>query len=153
MRKSVFSALESAEAAFGLAPFAFDYLLILLAHHPFALSTRGDPDPLDSCLLQHLGRGWQPGAAVVDRHPRGRFFSEHLAISLQGCRWHLSFVGSRCDAPPEQITAWQAIDEPLHPKLHFARTFGDRASCGDAAVNDLLGRNSPRLQPLLDLRD
>ena len=45
------------------------------------------------------------------------------------------------------------MDQPLHPELHFALAFGDRARRRDAGVNDLLGRDSARLHPLLDLRE
>ena len=63
MREAVFGALEAANTAFGLAPFAFDRLPRLLADLPSALPPGGDPDLLDPCLLERGGplpSDWPP---------------------------------------------------------------------------------------------
>ena len=67
MREAVFGALEAANTAFGLAPFAFDRLPRLLADLPSALPPGGDPDLLDPCLLEAGGHSRQTGPPIVDQ--------------------------------------------------------------------------------------
>src|SRR4029450_10500956 len=109
MTEAVFPALESAEAALGLAPFALDDLLIFLPHHPGALPARGDPDLLDPRGLQCGGNGSQARPAIVDRHLRGRLLAEDRPIILQTLLGHPVLVGSRGDAASEQIATLEPM--------------------------------------------
>ena len=126
MREAVFGALEAANTAFGLAPFAFDRLPRLLADLPSALPPGGDPDLLDPCLLEAGGHSRQTGPPIVDQQLGSGLGPEHVAIRLQGCLRHLVLVGPRGDPLPKQIATGQAVDEPLHAKFHVAAAFGDR---------------------------
>src|SRR4029450_10040757 len=136
MTEAVFPALESAEAALGLAPFALDDLLIFLPHHPGPLPARGDPDLLDSGGLELGSSGSQARPAIVDRHLWGRLLAEDLSIILQTLLRHLVLVGARCDAASEQIAALEPVDQPLHPEFYSTLASDDGARLGEAGVED-----------------